>query len=61
MFMGWWKGEEEDQIEDPKQCDCEQCGEATDVLDKWKHIPIHICLDCRRKIYIEEMDYVGDY
>ena len=39
--MGWWKGEEEDQIEDPKQCDCEQCGEATDVLDKWKHIPIH--------------------
>ena len=50
--MGWWKGEEEDQLEDTKQCDCEQCGEATDVLDKWKHIPVHICLDCRRKIYI---------
>ena len=59
--MGWWIGKDEDQLEDPKQLHCEKCGESTDVLDKWKHIPIHICLDCRREIYIEEMDYVGDY
>jgi len=59
--MGWWNGEFDEKELKPQQRKCEKCVEATDVLDKWKHIPVHICLDCRRKIYIEEMDYVGDY
>tara|TARA_R100001480_G_C4654777_1_gene171339 strand:- start:132 stop:308 length:177 start_codon:yes stop_codon:yes gene_type:complete len=58
--MGWWIGKDEDQLEEIKQLDCEECGEATDVLDKWKHIPVHICLDCRRDIFIKNIDFVGD-
>ena len=57
--MGWWNGDFDEEELKPTQKKCEKCGEATDGLDKWKHIPIHICLDCRRDIYIESIDYVG--
>ena len=57
--MGWWNGGFDEKELKPQQRKCEKCGEATDVLDKWKHIEVHICLDCRREIYIENIDYVG--
>jgi|TARA_Y100000114_G_scaffold133097_1_gene132296 ribosomal protein S14 len=57
--MGWWLGEEDKSEDTNRQKKCEKCGEATDVLDKWKHIEIHICLDCRREIYLDNIDFVG--
>ena len=36
--MGWWNGEFDEKELKPQQRKCEKCGEASDVLEKWKHI-----------------------
>ena len=46
--MGWWNGEFEEKELKPQQRKCEKCGEDYDVLEKWKHIEVHICSDCIR-------------
>ena len=46
--MGWWNGEFDEEELKPQQRKCEKCVEDYDVLEKWKHIEVHICSDCIR-------------